>query len=310
MIENTIMSILFDEDEMFGAGDLYDNKVIPVFPVATGFQYFTVNPHGTSQSCPTMSQDITRCDENVSKFRNFVFEMDDITLKEQEILIDSIDIDFSTVIFSGGKSYHCIISLESALNLPPKEIDSINEYKRVWKRLAAYIDMYAQEIGLAGPGVTVLDPSCCNPSRYTRYPNSLRLDKGVIQEVKYSSGRMSEYKFNKLLSKCPKIEKSKVFSRKLNDDMATTKLEFLKRCSSGLVNTIKYAPKAGASGMYSYAYKTTLWAIDEGMPCPKLFTSIMEEYFMKRLLKANYYDKEFKNIYKAIEDAYNEKLGA
>jgi hypothetical protein len=309
VIENKVMSVLFDENELFCAGDMYSTESFPVFPVSTGFQYFTVNPLGGKQLGNTRETFPTRKDSNVSVFRNFVFEMDEIELHEQEQLLNSIDIPFSSIIYSGGKSLHAIISLENPLELAPGERESINAYKAVWKSIAAYIDLYAAEIGLVGPGVSVVDPSCSNPSRFTRYPNSYREDKGKVQDVKHVGQRINSEVFNSLLKKCPDFKAAKVFKKQLPKDFSHTKMEFLRKVGRGCLTQLKYAPRAASSGMYNYAYETVTWCIDEGKPTKDLMIELMEEYFIKRVKAAGYYDPECKNVYRAIEDAYKEKLG-
>lgn len=101
----------------------------------------------------------TRKDENVAVLRNILLEFDDMPLAEQ--LKTIAEIPHSTVVFSGGKSYHCIISLAT-----PCETKA--QYNTLVRRIYDRV-----------PGV---DKQNSNPSRFSRTPNAIR-DNGTKQDL-------------------------------------------------------------------------------------------------------------------------------
>jgi hypothetical protein len=122
-----------------------------------------------------------RADANVVCLRNFLIEMDDLELDEQiEYVMDQIPV--STVVYSGGKSYHFIISLEEPLS-------SLQEYKNIAKRLHKLL--------------TKADSTTKNPSRLSRLPNRIRPETGDRQRLYYLGKRINK---EDLLAKLPEIE--------------------------------------------------------------------------------------------------------
>jgi hypothetical protein len=99
--------------------------------------------------------------ENCSSTNNYLFEFDTISRNEQEASIKRVRGYINRVVFSGSKSYHCIVSLNVSL-----EGDS---YKWMW----GFLNENLFE-GLA-------DKACSNPARRTRKPKVIRQDTGVEQ---------------------------------------------------------------------------------------------------------------------------------
>jgi hypothetical protein len=108
-----------------------------------------------------------RLDANVVEYRNILLEFDGLPLAEQANILS--EIPKSTVVFSGGKSYHAIISLEEPV-----------------KTRAAY-DHLVRRIYDRVPGV---DKANKNPSRFSRMANALR-DGNILQELIYVGSRIS-----------------------------------------------------------------------------------------------------------------------
>lgn len=112
--------------------------------------FFVINPLHTS-----------RADRNVTVYRNILIEFDDRPISEQLELIKSLNLPYSTLVFSGGKSLHAIISLDTP-------VASDVEYKSLVKAIYNKI-----------PGI---DKANSNPSRFSRVADSKR-DNGVKQEL-------------------------------------------------------------------------------------------------------------------------------
>lgn len=122
-----------------------------------------------------------RADDNVVCYRNILIEIDDMPLDEQiTYVMDKIPV--STVVFSGGKSYHFIISLETPLK-------SKQEYKILCKRLHKLLSK--------------ADSTTKNPSRLSRLPSRIRPETGEKQRLFFLGRRI---KNDDLLLKLPKIE--------------------------------------------------------------------------------------------------------
>src|SRR6185369_16107260 len=102
-----------------------------------------------------------RADHNVASFRNFLIELDNMPLAEQ---IDYVTkrIPVTSIVYSGGKSYHFIVSLEQALA-------NAEQYLEV-----------ARRIQLAVPAC---DRACKNPSRLSRLPGAIRKDTDRVQDL-------------------------------------------------------------------------------------------------------------------------------
>lgn len=109
-----------------------------------------------------------RADANVASYRNFLLELDNIPLPEQIDLVTK-RLPVTSIVFSGGKSYHFIVSL-----LEPVQTEA--DYRRVWRGLYE--------------AVPEADKSTKNPSRFSRLPGVLRPDTGLYQELVYLGDRI------------------------------------------------------------------------------------------------------------------------
>lgn len=112
-----------------------------------------------------------RADHNVVCFRNILIEMDGISVDEQKKLVQESGLPYSTAVFSGGKSVHYIISLENPVS-SSDELKNLSE--RVYRALG---------------GKKVVDVSCKNPSRLSRFPDADR--DGVKQDLLEVKERVS-----------------------------------------------------------------------------------------------------------------------
>lgn len=147
-------SVLFNKDENVCFGrDLYDTAASPVNKVPRNCEFFTLNPIRTR-----------RRGEDVTAFRNILIELDKDSIKKQLNRIKKIGVPYTSLVFSGGKSIHCIISLEQ----PLKDREEFTRY--VFLAWMAY-------------GFNKIDNSCKDPARFTRFPNTVREDTGKVQDL-------------------------------------------------------------------------------------------------------------------------------
>lgn len=149
---NNFYNVLFDlgESTCFSANP-YGVQVSRVFAETEHTeQFFCINPLKSR-----------RKDANVTAYRNFLVEFDGVPLDQQRNIVNMAKLPFSTCVFSGSKSFHFIISLETP-------VATIEEYKAITRRLHAYLPE--------------MDKSTSNPSRFSRTPNAIR-ENGNRQDV-------------------------------------------------------------------------------------------------------------------------------
>jgi hypothetical protein len=115
--------------------------------------------------------------DNCLTRHNYLFEFDNISLQEQETLIKKVRYDINRIVFSGSKSYHCIITLNEDL-----ENDS---YKWIWQFLNDNLFD-----GLA-------DKACSNPARRTRKPGVIRNDTELEQKLIFQRNIRIEFDYKK-----------------------------------------------------------------------------------------------------------------
>lgn len=124
------------------------------------FQYFSINPMTGS-----------RRDSNVTFYRNILLEFDTLRAEEQKAIIDTIP--HSTLVWSGVKSYHCIISLQDPC-------ETRTEYDALVRRIMAKVPQ--------------ADPSTKNPSRLSRFPGTIRQGTTQPQELVHVNSRITKAK--------------------------------------------------------------------------------------------------------------------
>lgn len=295
-IRNEVLSLWFDKEDCTYIGDAYGTDVVK--HNAKVGEFFSINPLHGAVDFGYKDKDNRayftprRADINVTKFRSFLFEIDNMDLNDQSDLLINTNIPFTTVIYSGGKSLHAILSLEKPLSGEHTQ-SGIDEYKRVWKRLAAKINEKA--------GKDVVDSSCQNPSRLSRFPY-YKANGRKLQNVLMMRSRINQKDFEQLLESCPQVKEATRVQRFVE---AETAQEFLKSANEVLINQIKYPMWANDSaGLYPEAFKICLWAIDEtGIPKEEL-TVLFEKYVFPQYDKIGYPKSKWMN---AINHAYNKK---
>ncbi len=149
--EDRFWDVLFEpREQTCFTKSIYGTSVLPVSVgrQTTTAQYFSINPLESN-----------RRDDNVIVFRNVLLEFDHGTREEQAKLL--YEVPHSTLVWSGGKSHHAIISLETP-------VKTRAEYDHLVRRIYDKV-----------PGI---DKSVKNPSRLTRVPNVMR-DNGNMQEL-------------------------------------------------------------------------------------------------------------------------------
>lgn len=124
----------------------------------------------------------TRKDSNVSSFRSFLVEVDEMTLPQQIEYIKDLKMPYSCCVYSGNKSMHYGITLNE--DLPNEQV-----YR--------YLSQWLLNI------VTRADQNCKNPSRMIRFPENTRQDTGRIQKLIELHKRIPLPDFYNWLNKYP-----------------------------------------------------------------------------------------------------------
>lgn len=103
----------------------------------------------------------TAFDSNVAAFQNILLELDWRGLQAQERQVERyLGLPFTSKTYSGGKSLHYIVSLETPVTITE------------WREMVLFL-LFA---------VKKADPKCKNPARLTRTPNIMR-DGAVCQTL-------------------------------------------------------------------------------------------------------------------------------
>lgn len=122
-----------------------------------------------------------RADSNVAQFRNFLLELDGMPLDEQEKYVRDL-VPITSITYSGSKSNHFILSLETPLSGLP-------EYQTWARRLHKL--------------VTKADHTTKNPSRLSRLPFRVRPETGLEQRLIYLGARIKNADLDAMLPQLP-----------------------------------------------------------------------------------------------------------
>ena len=253
-----------------------------------------------------------RADVNITCLRSFMFEMDELPVEDQLKVFTRSDIPFTSIVYSGGKSCHAVLTVDNAEDLfEAHSQDGIMEYKRTWRRLAGKLDLEAKALGYVRPeGVnSFIDSTSQNPSRLSRYPEVLR-DNGKNQELKLLTERISKDDFLSLLDRCPVIKSMEVRKDfKPSEDELQTIEDFTAHAPAYMLNQLKYCIHEGKvwaaqSGCYKHLYRISTWAIDETNVSYEAFVGFLNKYTFKALIAAGYPSHK---LMLGVDDAFREK---
>ena len=309
MSKSLFFNKLFKPGEGLCVGSFKAVSVFSQLPDSGNF--FCINPLSLEMDYGYADKDYykkdvpRRADVNISAYRNFMFEMDSIDLESQLTILKNCGIEFTSIVYSGGKSYHAILGLSEAIEADYHSDEASLYYKSIWQRLRAKIDRSARMAGFEYPKGkdSFIDSSCQNPSRLSRVPEAVR-DNGNVQELIELNNTMSLDAFVELLDSCPMIFKSEIVNTKLSELDISNANQFWRYCPIGLKNKLRYVDWACSEGMYPELLKLTYWAIDSTGVDKDTFLEVLWERTFPKLLEAGYPKRKL-NI--AINDAYNGK---
>lgn len=253
MTREAFYNTLFNEGEhtCFGATP-FDNES---YLISDGMlsdipRFFTINP---------LVKGRTRRAANVKKYRNLLFEIDDITVQEQVEKIKASGLPYSTATFSGGKSIHWIVSLET-------ELQDRVEYTAVWKACHA---------ALAKHGVNA-DSATKDPARFSRCPGQIR-DNGKEQKLIKVVGRISFNELNNWLLRNEVNFEDYLPKQDFNNTSFTTssaenqlKIDWVEKY---YMKNDRYE-----DGNYNYQYKMAWFLLATGMTVDEIKSYYMQKW--------------------------------
>jgi len=191
LIEKYYATLFDPEEGLCLAYNAQGRNVTPVatalaFPKYTDLQYIAINPLLNY-----------RLDDNVTAYRNFLFENDNISLQEQNDLIKASGLPYSAAVYSGNKSIHFLVSLETPL-------ENRAMYDFVWRWI---FNILCKDL----PEEKQFDKKTKNPSRFSRTPGGTNVkvdDQGVEfhrkeQKILKVNGRIPDQTMNDWLVKHP-----------------------------------------------------------------------------------------------------------
>ena len=298
MKNKQLFSKLFHGDDRIVAGDRFSKYPELMGNVLNNYdnpEFYTINAIHPDLDfrTPIASKPGSRASINVTKLKTFLFEFDDMPLENQLRFLKNCNIPWTGIVFSGGKSYHAILSLIKPIE-GAHTIEGVARYKIIHQRISAYLNKKVRELEA---GLWEVDNATQDPARFSRFPGSLR--DGKEQEVLHVGDEISPNDFEDLLEKCPLITTRKTVIVP-PECSADTEQKFWALCPTSLRRKLRYVNWAKPSGNYSEVYKLTLWAIDATDVTKNVFLSILHKHTFPWLDKQGYRsDPE-----KGVNDAY------
>jgi len=306
------LTLLFRGGEAGFTGSIYDSNItsnICSMPCSKRREFFSINPIDSNKdhlyfTKKHYKEDVPRrADMNVSAFRNFMFEMDDVPLEEQLVILDKVGIPWTSIVYSGSKSYHAILAVSESVCGGEHTVEGVAAYKRIWLRIAAHINDVA--------GRSVVDETSKNPSRLSRFPWVFREKTGKQQELVSLGSVMELEQFNALVDEFPEVEIRINSKRAVDSEISVESFDAFKAVApKGLLTKVKYPEWwAGEVGMYHELYKLTLWAIDSTDISYEVWLELLDELVYPSLIEAGYDQAKLYPECLAVVHAFNNKRG-
>ena len=143
-----------------------------------------------------------RCDENVTAYRTFMVECDDMPIADQMDYIKRMKFPFSYCCYSGGKSLHFALVLD--YDIPSEHI-----YRHTYQWILNILEE--------------ADSITKNPSRCVRFPGTIRPESGKEQKLVYMGERIGLDKLSKFLNRHPHKTPKPLVKRVKNNGKASLK---------------------------------------------------------------------------------------
>lgn len=263
--------LLFNEDE--GICIAAENKrsfVVPISDVGpdTRNVWVALNP---------MKPYTARKVENVTSFRNILIEFDNMELEAQRRFMEGRRVPYSSITYSGNKSYHFVIALTEDIG-PEK-------YDLYFRWLSNILD---------GQNDQSMSPA----NTYTRVGGAVRNDektynKDIAQEIIHIGGRIPPTQLESFLSQHSALKPSETrLPDRESKELGEGEYELLKPYTRNFIKTGESGNKIGRH------YELKLSAIDmyEAGYDPDTALEMLAPAYLKR-----YEDKNEEEVKRLIE---------
>jgi hypothetical protein len=253
-----------------------------------------------------------KLDRNATAYKSFLLEFDGVSIGHQLTLIDHLKqiIPVRTVVSSGNKSIHAVISLIDDLGFAIGTDQGTEAYKAMHKALRLASEVYLKPyVTETITSTSLIDASNCNASRFTRLgggtnnfhkrpetPASTQslLEVGNLISCAELVEFVSKYK--------PYTPASTVFTGIVKAGNFAKTLEANK--SLGTLYRKLNNPKSWAAenGNHPEIFKLTCWAIEATNVSYLEFHSYIQQTIVPHLLTLNYSSDR---VDAAVKGAYN-----
>lgn len=212
---------------------------------------------------------------NLKGIRNFVFETDKMPLHEQYAVLEKIkssDFPIRSVVWSGNKSLHFVISCGDDLVLGNTEELVKKNYVRIWKGL---------ESQLAEFGLTDIDQTLCRINALTRLAGQIRASTANIQTLVYK-GHLTTSSFLHSIIK-PETSERKIirFEHIITDinNMSDFEAVLSRPENLKLLSFMRTPAWVKSENNYERIFNIGCWIVD-ATGCP---FEVANEYFEKHV---------------------------
>jgi len=233
----------------------------------------------------------SRRNADVTAHYNFLIEMDSIPLEEQLTVVQLSRVPFTTCVYSGGKSYHFILSLSVPLESMFHGADITTIYKQLWLAIADKVNTAA--------GREVVDITSKNANRLSRTPGIMRGDNE--QKLLWIKPLVSEEYILELYSKfnyTPTEIPSVSINNKLN--LKILKEVYGNESPYEYLLCLKHVAKP--YGMYHILFNNILWLLDiTGVP-KTVMSELLATEVTPHLAAAGY---DTRKVKVALDGAYS-----
>lgn len=257
---SSFFELLFDERESTCLTDTpRGTRVLQVSAFdAESHAFFSINPLDPRRDRSPLAayhhpEKARRADHNVTVFRNILIELDKGPLPEQWALIARLRMPFTSCVYSGGKSYHFILSLAEPC-LDRASYDSL--VRRIYSVLGDRIDQ-----------------ACKNPSRLSRTPGYFRQETARYQNLNELRTRIRRSELESWLSEQGAIPEAKPEIFRARDpgssELFRSTLDFLSRGAE---------PGSWNNSLFKAACDTFAkgWTMDEFVSKAELITGHLD----------------------------------
>lgn len=280
-----LLTLFNPEDYICISQSVYCNHIQQVKDIVRtnkNYEFVSVN---------SFKKGTTRAAKNVDKYRNFMIEFEDdkfgVPIDEQRKVIDTLNMPFSTQVYSGSKSMHFVISLD-------KPLANRSEWEEASQWLYSILTPYK------------IDPACKDVGRFTRVGGGLRVTKNKEQRIIEVKGRVDNDEFFKWLGQFKKPTIKKTYSTNYKTAHHISLFgEKYEDSFRGKVHkdTIDFIKTGGTKGKrHSTLFKAACDLRDQRYKISEakklLLTKLKKLYIIE-----NKEEEMFKHI-KTIEDAY------